>query len=310
MKRIVLIVTFVFTCVLVGAQSLCVSSYNIRYKSNFDVQNGNGWERRCPVICDMINFESPDLFGSQEVLVGQLHDMLKGLDGYSYIGVGRDDGKEGGEYSPIFYKTSKFKLLKSGYFWLSQDPTRPNKGWDAACIRICTWGRFEDRHTKWRFWYFNLHMDHIGAVARRESAKLVVARIRKICKGDPVILTGDFNVDQKNEIYTIFTTSGILKDSYVYAKHRFAETGTFNNFNPDLKTDSRIDHIFVSPSFKVNNYAVLTNCYWTPIAGSEAQKSTAAPKEIDLYRYQRRTPSDHYPIMARIVYRKLNNKNK
>jgi len=302
MKRILTIVASVFVCILAGAQSLNVGSYNIRNQNDDDVHNGNGWQQRCPVICDMINFEAPDLFGSQEVLVGQLHDMLKGLDGYSYIGVGRDDGKEAGEYSPIFYKTAKFKLLGSSHFWLAENTTRPNKGWDAACIRICTWGHFEDRKTKWHFWYFNLHMDHMGIVARRESAKLVVSKIRELCKGAPVVLTGDFNVDQKNEIYTIFTTSGILRDSYVYAKHRFAENGTFNDFNSDIKTDSRIDHIFVSPSFKVNNYAVLTNCYWTPVDGG-AQKSAAAPKEINLCRYQRRTPSDHYPIMARIVYK-------
>ncbi len=301
MKRTILFFAFAFACILVGAQSLYVGSYNIRNQNDYDVQNGNGWQQRCPVICDMINFETPDVFGSQEVLVGQLHDMLKALDGYSYIGVGRDDGKEGGEYSPIFYKTAKFKLLGSGHFWLSEDTTRPNKGWDAACIRICTWGHFEDRNTKWRFWYFNLHMDHMGIVARRESAKLVVSKIRELCKGAPVVLTGDFNVDQKNEIYTIFTTSGILKDSYVYAKHRFAENGTFNDFNSDIKTDSRIDHIFVSPSFSINNYAVLTNCYWTPIA-NDAHKSNAAPQEIDLYQYKRRTPSDHYPVMARIAF--------
>ena len=141
----------------------------------------------------------------------------------------------------------------------------------------------------------------MGIVARRESAKLVVSKIRELCKGAPVVLTGDFNVDQKNEIYTIFTTSGILKDSYVYAKHRFAENGTFNDFNSDIKTDSRIDHIFVSPSCAINNYAVLTNCYWTPIA-NEAHKSNAAPQEIDLYQYKRHTPSDHYPVMARIAF--------
>lgn len=279
MKHIILFITFVFVCIWGGAQSLRVGTYNIRNQNNSDVKNGNGWKQRCPVICDMINFEGLDLFGSQEVLVGQLHDMLKGLDGYSYVGVGRDDGKEAGEYSPIFYKTTEFKLLSSGHFWLSEDPTRPQKGWDAACIRICTWGCFQDFRTKWNFWYFNLHMDHVGVTARRESAKLVVAKIREFCKNDPFILTGDFNVDQNNEIFNIFTSSGILRDSYVNARHRFAETGTFNDFNPDLKTDSRIDHIFVSPHFAVNNYGILTNCYWAPVAGDSAQKSGATSEK-------------------------------
>ena len=62
----------------------------------------------------------------------QLEDMLNALPQYSYIGVGRDDGKTKGEYAPIFYRKDKFKLLKSGNFWLSEDTSKPNKGWDAA----------------------------------------------------------------------------------------------------------------------------------------------------------------------------------
>ena len=304
-NRIFICLVLLLSCIVgtVTAKSpikLTVATYNIRYANQEDSIAGNGWGRRCPVICDLINFQGIDIFGAQEVLVNQLHDMIKELDGYSYIGVGRDDGKEKGEYSPIFYKTAKFKLLNSGHFWLSSNTTYPNKGWDAGCIRICTWGHFEDRQTKWRFWYFNLHMDNAGVVARSESAKLVVSKIRDLCKKESTILTGDFNVDQNDGIYIIFTNSGILKDTYVYAKHRFAENGTFNDFNAEMKTDSRIDHIFVSPFFTVKNYAVLTDCYWsTAQESSNTQKSDSVFKEI---KYQRRLPSDHYPVVARVEH--------
>lgn len=306
MKKYVLTSLLLMTFMFVSAQSLFVGTYNIRNQNDYDVKNGNGWKQRCPVICDMINFESPDIFGSQEVLVAQLHDMLAGLDNYGYVGVGRDDGKEAGEYSPIFYKKSKLQLLKNGNFWLSETPDKAgSKGWDAACIRVCSWGCFKDRKTGFTFYYFNLHMDHIGVVARREAAKLVVSKIRSMAKGLPVVLTGDFNVDQKNEIFQIFSTSGVLKDTYTAARHRFFENGTFNNFESDMKTDSRIDHIFVSPNFTVNNYGVLTNSYWTETAQSvESKKGHDAPSEIDMHQYQRRNPSDHYPVMARIVYKK------
>ena len=132
------------------------------------------------------------MFGAQEVLYPQLKDMLATLDGYDYIGVGRDDGKRGGEYAAIFYKKDNIRLLDKGQFWLSEDTTRPNLGWDAACIRICTWGKFEDKRSHMKFFYFNLHMDHVGIVARRESAKLVVRKIREIAGSAPVVLTGDF----------------------------------------------------------------------------------------------------------------------
>lgn len=288
-----------------SAQSLFVGTYNIRNHNSDDDQKGNVWTKRCQVLTDQMNFEDPDIFGTQEVLVGQLHDLLASLDGYGYIGVGRDDGKEDGEYSAIFYKKSRLQLLRNGNFWLNETPDKPKLGWDAACVRICTWGEFKQKATGFRFYYFNLHMDHVGIVARREAAKLAVKKIREIAKGAPVVLTGDFNVDQTNEIYSIFTNSGVLKDSYVCAKHRFAENGTFNDFHPEYTSTSRIDHVFVSPCFKVDRYAMLTNMYWTadPSAADD-NKSTQAPGEVSFRKAQLRTPSDHYPVLVKLKYRR------
>ena len=273
--------------VQIGAQELYVGSYNIRYKNGDDAANGNSWEQRCPVLCDQVNFEHPDVFGAQEVLESQLKDMLLRLDGYDYIGVGRDDGKTKGEYAAIFYDKQKLRLVDSGHFWLSETPDKPSLGWDAACIRICTWGLFNENQNKnqnekgLQFYFFNLHMDHVGVVARREAAKLVVERISQMA-GDsvPVVLTGDFNVDQNDEIYSIFTQSGLLRDSYTATRLRFAENGTFNGYHQERKTDSRIDHVFVSPHFTVDRYGILTNTYWTD---------------------QRRLPSDHYPVFVRLI---------
>lgn len=279
MKRILLVAILMVCAVVVSAQDLYVGTYNIRYKNKDDSIKGNVWTKRCQVMCDQINFESPDVLGMQEVLVGQLHDFQRLLDDYSYIGVGRDDGKEAGEYAAIFYKNDRVKLLDSGNFWLNETPDVPKLGWDAACIRICTWGKFKDLRTKKKFYFFNLHMDHVGVVARREAAKLVVSRIKEMAQDAPVVLTGDFNVDQTDEIYGIFTHSGILKDSYENARIRFAENGTFNSFKVETKTDSRIDHVFVSPSFKVEAYGLRTDSYWAK---------------------GRRNLSDHYPVFVKL----------
>ena len=287
-----------------SAQML-VGSYNIRLKVSSDSVAGNVWNKRCQVICDQVNFMSPDIFGAQEVLHVQLVDMLAGLDGYDYIGVGRDDGKTGGEYAAIFYKTDRLRLLDQGNFWISETPDRPGLGWDAACIRICTWGKFapQTASNDEAFYFFNLHMDHVGVTARREGAKLIVSKIREIAQGAPVVVTGDFNVDQKDEIYSIFTDSGLLKDSYLATRLRFAENGTFNSFDTDLYTDSRIDHIFVSPSTRVESYGVLTNSYWIPNEASAANlKGHDAPQQINFSKYSRRQPSDHYPVFVRINF--------
>ena len=287
---------------LMSAQML-VGTYNIRYKNQGDSVKGERWSKRCQVMCDQINFMSPDIFGAQEVLHTQLVDMLKGLDGYDYIGVGRDDGKTAGEYAAVFYKKDRLRLLDHGDFWLSETPDRPGLGWDAACVRICTWGKFTGMTATndEAFYFFNLHMDHVGVVARREAAKLIVSKVREIAQGAPVIITGDFNVDQKDEIYSIFVQSGLLKDSYQSARQRFAENGTFNAYDINIYTDSRIDHVFVSPEVQVESYGILTNSYWVPNdSSSELRKAADAPQEISFSTYTRHQPSDHYPVFVRL----------
>ena len=287
---------------VLSAQML-VGTYNIRYKNDGDSLKGEVWSKRCQVMCDQLNFMSPDIFGAQEVLHVQLIDLLKGLDGYDYIGVGRDDGGQAGEYAAIFYKKDRLRLLDHGDFWISETPDRPGLGWDAACVRICTWGRFS-RQTSTddeAFYFFNLHMDHVGVVARREGARLVVRKIREIAQGAPVIVTGDFNVDQTDEIYSIFTHSGLLVDSYEAARLRFAENGTFNSFDSSIYTQSRIDHVFVSPGARIDAYGMLTSGYWVPNdASGELKKAANAPQEISFNTCVHRLPSDHYPVFVRL----------
>ena len=285
-----------------SAQEMLVGSYNIRYNNKNDSIKGEVWQKRCQVICDQLNFMSPDIFGAQEVLYGQLQDMKQALDGYDYIGIGRDDGERAGEHEAIFYKKDKLQLLDHGDFWLSETPDKPGLGWDAVCIRICTWGKFGRIGEEAKpFYYFNLHMDHVGVVARREAAKLVVQRVREIAQGAPVFITGDFNVDQNDEIYTIFTNSGILKDSYEAARIRFAENGTFNAFKTNYFTTSRIDHVFVSPETQVEAYGVFTNSYWTPDDDpDDTIKASDAPQQISFDTYIRHNPSDHYPVFVRV----------
>ena len=298
--RSALLFFLVFSPILSFGQELLVGTYNIRNKNEGDSLRGEIWSKRCQVICDQVNFMSPAIFGTQEVLRGQLSDMLRGLDGYDYVGVGRDDGAEKGEYAAVFYQKARLQLLDKGNFWLNETPDMPRLGWDAACIRICSWGKFKDLLTGCEFYFFNLHMDHVGKVARREGAKLVVNKIREIAAGAPAILTGDFNVDQTDEIYRIFTESGILKDSYLCAPVRFAENGTFNSFNPWLRSESRIDHVFVSPQTEVKAYGMLTDYYLTPYSDEE-RKGMDAPEELSFHRGVIHLPSDHFPVFVRII---------
>lgn len=142
LRRALFALSFFSFLVSASAQEMLVGSYNIRYKNWNDSVQGELWEKRCQVICDQVNFMSPDIIGTQEVLWTQLQDMQKALDGYDYIGIGRDDGEHAGEHEAIFYKKDKVQLLDHGDFWLSETPDKPGLGWDAVCIRICTWGKF------------------------------------------------------------------------------------------------------------------------------------------------------------------------
>lgn len=305
MKRTLFVI---LTLILLGAQfseaqELKVASFNIRYENSSDVKNGNGWERRNPVICDLIRFHDFEIFGAQEVLHSQLEDMLANLPGYDYVGVGRDDGKTKGEYAPIFYQKDKFEVMESGTFWLSEITDRPNKGWDAVLPRICTWAEVKEKETGFEFLFFNLHLDHVGVEARKNSAKLVLQKITEMGADKPVILTGDFNVDQHSDNYAILEGSDLLNDSYEVAQIRYALNGTFNNFKTDRKTDSRIDHVFVSPSFTVERYGVLTDTYRSKEEDNKAEKSGNFPKEVSLTKYMARTPSDHFPVKVVLRYK-------
>ena len=146
--------------------SITVASYNLRNANGGDSINGNGWGQRYPVIAQIVQYHDFDIFGTQECFIHQLKDMKEALPGYDYIGVGRDDGKEKGD------------------FWLSETPDMPSKGWDAVLPRICSWGHFKCKDTGFEFLFFNLHMDHIGKKARVESAFLVQDKMKELGKGE------------------------------------------------------------------------------------------------------------------------------
>lgn len=261
------------------AQTINIGTYNIRNDNNDDVVNGNGWKQRLPNVCNLIKFHDFDIFGTQEGFRHQLEDIKNTLSGYDYIGVGRDDGETKGEHSAVFYKKNRFELLQSGNFWLAETPDKPVMGWDAVCVRICTWGEFKEKESGKIFYLFNLHADHIGVEARKESSKLVVSKMKEIANDRPVILTGDFNVTQTDESYYTYINSGILKDTYDNAPFRYENNGTFNNFDIEKKTNERIDHIFYTGNLKINKYGILTDIYW-----DEKGKP--------------RIPSDHYPVVV------------
>ncbi len=281
-----------------GKATFKAASYNIRQANHSDSVNGNGWGRRLPVLANLIRFHGFDIFGTQEGFRHQLDSLSARLPEYAWTGVARDDGKREGEHSAIFYRTDMFDLLDSGDFWLSETPDKPGLGWDAVCVRICSWGKFRHKATGREFLFFNLHMDHVGKQARIESARLVKSKFAEIAPGCPAIVTGDFNVDQTSPSYQTMIGDGVLCDSYEMAAIRYAPNGTFNNYHTDEYTPSRIDHVFVTPDITVERYGILTDTYRTKGKGDLKATLENAPDEISAVKATPRTPSDHFPVMV------------
>jgi endonuclease/exonuclease/phosphatase family metal-dependent hydrolase len=261
-----------------------VMSYNIRYNNPDD--GINAWPNRKDHVAEMIGSRyQVDLAGLQEALKGQIDDLATRLPEYAWIGVGREDGKEQGEFTPIFYRKDRFELLESGTFWLSESPEIPgSKSWDAAITRIVTWAKFADRKNGGILYHFNTHFDHMGQQARAESAKLLWQKTSTITGDVPTVVTGDFNTRESSLPYKIMTgkepvgdaTSDLKDARYVSASPHEGPTSTSTDWTKQGPPETKIDYIFVRNGIAVLKHQVLTD------------------------RFDDRYPSDHMPVLAEL----------
>lgn len=256
-----------------------VMTYNIRYDNPDD--SLNNWKYRKERVANSILFYDADILGTQEVLHNQMEDLRESLPGYESIGVGREDGKEKGEYSALFYKKSRFSVIDAGYFWLSETPdVAGSKGWDGACERIASWAKLKDEKSGKNFLALNTHFDHVGQIARRESMNLILSKLAVLADGLPIILMGDFNANPESEVIKqILDTSNEnhLIDSRAVSPVVYGPAWSFHAFGRiPYERRSLIDYIFVSKDIDVKAYGVL------------------AETENDEFL------SDHAPVMARV----------
>ncbi|WP_422079578.1 endonuclease/exonuclease/phosphatase family protein [Ulvibacterium sp.] len=232
-------------------QDLKLMTYNIKYDNTSDTINN--WNYRKEALVQLLKHYEASFIGAQEVLHRQLTYIDSALTGFAYIGVGRDDGRQKGEYSPIFYDSSRYKVLKSNTFWLSETPNKISVGWDAALERICTYGLFEEKGTGKKLYIFNTHFDHVGKVARAKSAELLVKKIKEVNQEKlPVVVMGDLNLTPDTAPIQ-YLQSKFLDGQEVAQKPFYGPTGTSNGFDPNRIVDKRIDYIFVK-DFKVGTY--------------------------------------------------------
>ncbi len=274
MQKTPLLLIALFCSVSLFGQNLRVATYNIRMNRAND--GVNNWVNRKDKVNELIRYHDFDIMGTQEGFKDQLDDILR-LGDYAYTGGGRDDGKDAGEHSAIFYKKSRFELLKAGDFWYSETPDTPGKGWDARCCnRICSWARFRDKVTGKEFFVFNSHFDHEGVEARKNSGILLVEKMKEIGGELPVISMGDFNSTPETE--QIIHLGRNFNDAFSASVQKsYGPVGTFNAFKYDAPLNDRIDYIFVSDTITVEKYGVLTDSY------------------------HQKFPSDHLPVVTDLI---------
>ncbi len=238
---------------------LNVMTFNIRLDLAADGENR--WDARIPVVKSYMDTTAPDIAGMQEVLHHQLIDLQEMMPGYDYVGTGRDDGKTGGEYSPVFFRNDRFILRDNSQFWLSETPEVPgSRSWDAAITRIVSWAALEDRKSGELIYAFNTHFDHRGVQARLKSIELMSEKIKEIAGDSPVIVLGDFNIRKESDDYgfmidTFSENNGLTNAELISRAPVTGAESTFNGFRTDIEPRV-IDFIFVDNNFGVSSYRV------------------------------------------------------
>ena len=238
---------------MLQGQKYTAMTYNIRMETKQDGQDQ--WQNRRKAVIQKVKSKSPDFLGIQEGLKQQVRYLEAELEQFDFIGVGRDDGATSGEYSALFYDASKWSVIETHTFWLSETPGDVSMGWDAVCNRVCTNGLFTNMHGD-TIGVFNTHLDHQGKVARKESVLLLLASIQKYAAHYPILLMGDFNFSPDDPNYQLILSQ--LEDSKSVASHvKETHAGTFNGFKVEGEYARRIDYIFSNRNrLKIKRYQV------------------------------------------------------
>jgi endonuclease/exonuclease/phosphatase family metal-dependent hydrolase len=258
---------------------LQVMTFNIRYGTAKDGENE--WPLRRAMLFDVIREHDADLVGLQEALAFQIDEILAAAPGYAAIGVGRDDAARAGEFSAILFKKDRLQVADAGTFWFSDTPEVPaSKSWGNSITRICTWARFIDRDGR-GFYHFNLHLDHQSQPSRERSTSLLRQRVAaRAFPADPVIVTGDFNVGERNPALATLVSksdaSAPFVDTYRVRYPDETVVGTFNGFKMSNTGGEKIDYVLVQPGTEVQSAAIVRT------------------SRNDRY------PSDHFPVVARV----------
>lgn len=260
-----------------------VITHNIRhdYPDRFDGEKP--WPERKQGLINEFEYHTryhPEAFLClQEVMQNQLEDLLAGVnpkngnpaDQWVSIGVGRDDGAQSGDQTPIFYRPSVWNLQHWETVWLSETPTKPSKNWDSDSIRLVTIGVFTHRQNGKTVLGLNTHLDDKGSRARAEGAKIISAKVQEYQQGkfgsqiSGTFLAGDFNCQEHEDAYLELMGPAQWRDVFklVDPSRRYGDHDTYTSFKTENEPPCRIDFILLAPkdhqNWRVDGYSVLAS---------------------------------------------------
>lgn len=253
-KYLIIVIALSIVYTLSGQTSII--TFNIRYNNPNDGENS--WDNRKQELTDMLLLYKPDIFGIQEGLFEQNEYIKEQLANYKYVGVGREDGKIQGEFSPIFYNALKYELIKTETYWLSETPRKVSVGWNASMERITTFGVFKNKTTNDTLYVFNCHYDHIGKKARKKSSKLIIKLIKeKGLLNKNLVVMGDLNSMPEDPAIKILKNK--LTDSFEVSNYpKNISVQTYNDFDNKYISNKRIDYIFTK-NMNAESYRIIYN---------------------------------------------------
>ncbi|MBI3831815.1 MAG: endonuclease/exonuclease/phosphatase family protein [Planctomycetes bacterium] len=253
---------------------LRVLTWNIQYGED-QGEKANGWPDRKRILKELLLREKPDLLCVQEALKNQVEFIEKLFPEHKRIGVGRDDGKEAGEFCAIFYDAKRLEATESGTFWLSETPDKPSRCWTDNYNRTCVWARFRDKLENKKCLLFNTHFP-MNSAARLKSAKLFTKKIREEKSNDPIALVGDFNCAPGSKEWRFFAWAGLVNSETAAGEAFLRKTFMYSGV-----PISTLDAIFVGKGWGVRGHKVVEDAVEKHFAsdhfGVEALLSLSGP---------------------------------
>jgi len=219
------------------AQELYIGSFYVTTEEEEKLcGDGNDkWTARRNIICDMFNFEQPDVLGLQSLTEIQLKYLSRYMTNYNAA-------------EDILY--NKTTLTLDTCHVLEDMPEGST----------CSWARL--RKGESAFYVFNVCFSTVQTVASSSATTVLTAIGQVNTEGLPVFIVGDLGVNETKTAYT--RLNGRYPDTYTKAPVKSAEYGTKNNF--DLAANhgtDRFDFVFASKTVSVKAYGQLQYGYFT-----------------------------------------------